>query len=195
AISSLEFLADENLDAVAFLLHDPRTCGSSCGLEPVGPNGLEPARQTKGRLLGHSGPGSQLTIRDDFAPGSGDQGGRDSEGHARLQEMHRPVREYGIGAARVKAVDLVVVVAVEGTRPRLGHAVGRRALYLDYAPPADPGTAGQHLVRASMPREPLPRLAGVFGEQDRMGGTVRDVGLACHVIQGQNAAVVTDLVD
>src|SRR5262249_731391 len=93
------------------------------------------------------------------------------------------------------AVYLVLVGAVEGTRPQAGRAVGGRAHDRDRVSPTDPGTTAHRIIRAGPTHAPLPRPAGVFGGQDSMGRAVGDVGLAGHVVEGQHPAVIPDAVD
>src|SRR5262245_8462123 len=66
--------------------------------------------------------------RDDFPAGPCRQAGEDANIHVGFQEMHGAVGEGRVRPAGVKAVDLSVVRAVDGTRPRLRGPVGARAL-------------------------------------------------------------------
>src|SRR5439155_17247853 len=59
---------------------------------------------------------SVVTSGDDFAAGPRDQAGEDPDVDARHQETDRAVRHQDVGPARVKAVDLPLVGAVEGTK-------------------------------------------------------------------------------
>src|SRR5262245_59685861 len=54
--------------------------------------------------------------RDDLAAGPRGQAGQDADIHADFQEPHRAIRKYGVGPARVEAVDFIIVGAVDGTR-------------------------------------------------------------------------------
>src|SRR6266571_7067876 len=77
---------------------------------------------------------------DAFTAGPRNQAGEDSDVDACPQEMDRAVRHQDVRPARVKAVDLPLVGAVNGTRSRLLGPVGRRTLPVQQ-PGGGPGGA------------------------------------------------------
>src|SRR5262249_58421608 len=103
-------------------------------------------RPPAGRLLPdfpshHPGEaaGASITPGRAHSPaGPRHQAGEDADGDAGFQELHPAVREHDVGPAGVKAVDLSVIRAVDGTRPRLRRPVVARALAEDHVP-TDPG--------------------------------------------------------
>src|SRR5206468_4136288 len=56
---------------------------------------------------------SEITVRDDLAPGPGSQAGEHPDVDGVLQEMHGAVCKHGVGPAGVEAIDLPVVRAVD----------------------------------------------------------------------------------
>src|SRR5688572_18483117 len=55
--------------------------------------------------------GLEVARRDNLIASAGDQPGEDPDVDAAPDELHRSVREQTVGPARVKAVDLPVIVA------------------------------------------------------------------------------------
>src|SRR5262249_43849170 len=65
---------------------------------------------------------SIVTGRNDLAAGPRDQACENADVEGRLQEVHGAVGAHGVGPARVEAVNLAVIGAIDGAGP------GRRAL-------------------------------------------------------------------
>src|SRR5262249_43553964 len=89
----------------------------------------------------------------------------------------------------VEAVDLAVIRTVDGTRPRLRGPVVARAL-AEGDGPRDPGCGYGVGPRNRPARPPQGRPAGVFGDQERLRGAVRDLGDARQVVRRQHAPVI-----
>src|SRR6516162_5783565 len=124
--------------------------------------GRRPARRwgLAGRRL------SVITGRDGLATGPRDERSQDAEAHAGSQELDVAVRKHGVGPAGVEAVDLTVVGAVNGTRPRTRLSIKCRALRDDPIPGGLPGPPFDCLIGAGIASAPQFGPARVFGEQD-----------------------------
>src|SRR5262245_20449239 len=85
-------------------------------------------------------------------------------------------RKDGVGAARMKAVELMVVGAVDGTSPRTLHGFGIETLDLDDVGRGRPRPApGIHFGK-SPSHQPARRPAGILRNHDGVRRTVEDVG-------------------
>ena len=115
-----------------------------------------------------------ITVRDDLAAGPGGQAGEDSDVDSGLQEVHGAVGKHGEGPARVEAVDLAVVGAIDSAGAVKACPV-RRGAPAPQQVSRGPRAAGQPSVRDLPAPPPQLRPAGAFGDQDRLGGAVRDV--------------------
>ena len=163
--------------------------GRRGGAGPAG--GLLGGKDPAGRLLqdvpyqhpGEAVGASKITGRDHFPAGPRHQAGEDADVDAGFQKMHRAVGEDRIRPAGVKAVDLSVIRAVDGTRPRLRSPVVARALAEGQGPP-DPGARPYGVGPRNRPaRTPQLGPAGVFGDQERLRSAVRNVGEARQVVR------------
>src|SRR5262249_40994051 len=113
---------------------------------------------------------------NDFPPRSRDQSGEDADVNGGLQEMHGAVGKEDVGPARVEAIDLLVVTAVDGTRPRVPGAIGSGTPDLDPVHPAGPGTTRRESARYVSARLPAFGPARGFGNENRLGGAIHNVG-------------------
>jgi hypothetical protein len=84
--------------------------------------------------------------------------------------MDRAIREHGVGAARVKAIDFPIVAAVKGARAQVVSAVGAGSPDKDGITVAYPGAAPDLLVQARPAYEALSRPAGILDKQIRLLG-------------------------
>src|SRR5262245_21649153 len=100
--------------------------------------------------------------------------------------MNRAIDESCVGPAGMKAIDLAIIRAVDGTRPWLRGPVGGRALAEDQGPRNPDATAGV-APRSQPARTPLFRPARAFGDQDRLRSAVRNLGEARQAVWGHIA--------
>src|SRR6516164_9474492 len=89
----------------------------------------------------------------------------------------------------MKAVDLTVVGAVDGTRSRTCLSILRRTLNGEGIIESTPATAHEILTRTCPPRQPLSWPAGILGHQDGIGGTVGNGRDARQDVQFQGSLV------
>src|SRR5262249_12881508 len=115
---------------------------------------------------------SELIARNGFTAGSGHQRGYDLDGYVGSQETDRAIGKTCVGPARMKAVELAVVGAVDGTLARMSYAIRRgpsnRKRIIESGPPA----AEDRLVFACRHPQPLSRPAGILRQQDRVGSAI-----------------------
>ena len=100
-----------------------------------------------------------------------------------FRKWHRAVGEQEVGSARVEAVRLLVVGAVDRTRPQRRLAVVAGALDHDRVGARRPGPADGERVGSQATRPPQHRPPGVFGDQERVQCAVGDLGQAAHDVR------------
>src|SRR6516165_5544215 len=103
--------------------------------------------------------------------------------------MHRPIGKDRVGAVRMKAVELTVVGAVDGTRSRTCLSILSRTLNGEGISESTPATAREILTRTCPPRQPLSWPAGILGQQDRVRGAVGNGFDAGKDVQFQGSLV------
>lgn len=119
---------------------------------------------------------------DDFAAGASEKLQQDIEVDAGLQKSHRTVGHDGIGAARVKGVNLSVIDAIERTgTDRIIRGSRVKAADLNSAVGIGPRTSGPSLGRILSPQNEPPIAPGALGQQHCVRGAVGD---RCEVAAG-----------
>src|SRR5262249_41226387 len=114
---------------------------------------------------------------------------------AGAQEVDRTVGEHDVGAARVEAVDLPLVNAVDGTRTPARRSVELSSLKSNKGNRCGPGAGRIRRARDVLASLPALGPAGTFPDQSGVGRTVGDFGYARHIVMSQNAGVVSQCVD
>src|SRR5262249_18179298 len=114
---------------------------------------------------------------------------------ARTQKAHRAIRQQGVCAARVEAIDLFLVRAVDATRSRLLGTILARTLDPDQAAPTGPTATSAHVTGHRPAGVPDLRQARILRDQDRLGRAVRDVRDAAHDVLQHDAVEVSHGID
>src|SRR5262249_9595512 len=118
-----------------------------------------------------------------------DQAGEDADRKARLQEMHRAVREHDVGPRGGEAIDFPIVGAIDGARPVESGPVGLGTFAPQQAS-RGPRAAAKPDVRDWWASLPQLRPARALGHRYRAGGAIKNVRQAPCAVDREDSLVI-----